>query len=143
MKEVKVRNEAIVNWYNYYRDVCAMWCINHPIELGGEGKVVEIDESKFMHGKYHRGRYRDGQWVLGMIERGSLRCVLIPVADRSEATLLPIILRHVLPGTRIITDCWAAYRNLLNHDTVNQCIVRQSSRQINTYQYHRRHMGSR
>ncbi|CAI9734530.1 Hypothetical predicted protein [Octopus vulgaris] len=122
MGEVEIGREAIVNWYNYFRDVCAMWCFDHPVQLGGEDVVVEIDESKFMHRKYHRGTYREGHWVLGIIERSSLRCVLVPVQDRSAATLLPIITRHVLPGTKIITDSWRAYNSLPNHLTVNHSV---------------------
>ena len=32
--------------------------------VGGEGKVVQIDESKFGKRKYHRGHRVEGQWVL-------------------------------------------------------------------------------
>ena len=45
-------------------------------KLGGEGRVVEIDESKFGRQKYHRGRRVDGQWVFGGVERESKRCFL-------------------------------------------------------------------
>ena len=33
--------------------------------IGGEGIIVEIDESKFGKRKYHRGRIIDGVWVVG------------------------------------------------------------------------------
>ena len=41
--------------------------------LGGEGKVVEVDESKFGKRKYNtnRGRMVDGCWVFGGVERDS------------------------------------------------------------------------
>ena len=59
----------------------------HPIQLCGLGqagraKVVEIDESKYFHRKYHRGQYRDGHWVFGAVERETGRCLLQEVCDR-------------------------------------------------------------
>ena len=36
--------------------------------LGGEGKTVQIDESKIGKRKYHCGHMVDGQWVLGGIQ---------------------------------------------------------------------------
>jgi hypothetical protein len=36
-------------------------------EVTNKPIVVEIDELKFFHRKYHRGMYGDGFWVLGMI----------------------------------------------------------------------------
>ena len=41
------------------------------LKIGGPGKVVEIDESKFGKRKFHRGRRADDVWVLGGIERDS------------------------------------------------------------------------
>ena len=117
--QVSIAWEGALNWYNYFRDICGMYCIDHLIKLGGNGTTVEIDESKFMHGKYHRGRWSEGHWVLGMIERGTMNCVLVPVEDRSAQTLLPIIAQYVLPNTRIITDGWRAYQGLANHQWVN------------------------
>jgi len=39
--------------------------------IGGEGIVVEIDESKFGKRKYSRGHKVDGVWVLEIVERTS------------------------------------------------------------------------
>ena len=121
-EDTGIARKTAVDWQNFIRDVCAHYLIDHPIQLGGANITVEIDESKFMPRKYHRGAYREGHWILGIIERGINNCVLLPVEDRSAATLLPLIQQHVLPGTRIITDQWAAYNSLPNHDSVNHSL---------------------
>ncbi|CAG2247119.1 unnamed protein product [Mytilus edulis] len=38
--------------------------------------------------------------------------VLYPVDDRSANTLVPLIQKHVKPGSRIFSDSWAAYNTL-------------------------------
>ena len=60
---------TVVDWYNFHRDVCTQYFVDHPSKVGGPGKVVEIDESKFGKRKYNRGRYVEGHWVFGGIER--------------------------------------------------------------------------
>lgn len=91
--------------------------------LGGLGKIVEIDESKFGKRKYNRGHHIEGQWVFGGVERDSPNSFLVPVDRRDKETLLPIIQKYILPGSIIISDCWKAYAELqtLNytHQTVN------------------------
>ena len=42
------------------------------------------------------------------------------VPDRSAATLLPIIQRHVRPGTVVHSDEWAAYRSVQQLNLVAQ-----------------------
>jgi len=37
--------------------------------IGGEGKVVEIDELKFGIRNYHRDHRVEDQWVFGVVER--------------------------------------------------------------------------
>lgn len=37
--------------------------------MGGEEKVVEIDESKFWKRKFNRGHYVQDQWVFGEYKR--------------------------------------------------------------------------
>jgi len=77
--------------------------------LGGPGKVVEVDEAKFGKRKFHRGRRVNGVWIFGILERGSNNCVVMPVEDRTEETLLSEIVKYVAPGATIISDCWASY----------------------------------
>ena len=54
----------------------------HPEPLGGPGKVVEIDESKFGKRKYHRGKRVEGAWIFGGYERGSGRVFMVVVEKR-------------------------------------------------------------
>ena len=98
------------------RDIFAeyVWrfVIQDEMKLRGD---VEIDESMFGRKcKYHRGNPHVGckVWVVGLVERGSGRMILYPVENRDEATILKIVRRHVLPGSRIFTDGWGSYRKV-------------------------------
>jgi transposase-like protein len=63
-------------------------------------------------GKYNRGKYVDEQWVFGGVERGTGRCFLVVVKDRSEAKLLELIIKWIFTSTIILSDCWKAYSNI-------------------------------
>ena len=89
MIETGHSSHTVVDWYNFHRDVCAQYFIDHHVQIGGAGKIVEIDESKFGRRKYNRGRYQEGHWVFGGVERGTSKAFMVEVLDRSAATLLP------------------------------------------------------
>jgi len=108
---------TVVDWSNFFRDEAENYVERQSREIGGmdlngEAITVEIDESKFFHRKYHRGQWRQGHWVFGGIERESGKCFLVEVADRTANTLEAKIREHILPGTHIISDGWAAYANI-------------------------------
>ncbi len=102
------------------------WAMNSAEPVGGQGLVVEIDESKFGKRKYHRGHYVEGQWIFGGIERDSGRIFLVPVEDRTSATLVGIIKTWIKPGSTIYSDCWKGYScledNGYEHLTVNHSV---------------------
>lgn len=118
--------ETICDWFTYCLEVCCDIVSEHSRPIGGPGFTVEIDEGKFGKRKFNRGRYVDGQWVFGGICRETKDVFLIPVGRRDRETLLPLILKNILPGTTIISDCWRAYSILgeidYNHLTVNHSI---------------------
>ena len=121
-------NVTIVDWCNFCRDICAQWLAHNDnvTEIGGlrdDGTpiVVEIDESYFFHLKYHRGQYRRGHWVFGVVERESGKCFLVEVADRRRETLENLIRRYILPGSHIVSDGWAAYAHIPQRYLCAQC----------------------
>ena len=125
-REVKVTESVAIDWFNFYRDVCGQYFLDHPITIGGPGKVVEIDESKFGKRKYHRGRSVEGHWVFDGIERGSRESFMMVVPDRSKNTLMPIITQYIRPGTTVISDEWRSYNDIgisgYTHQTVNHSL---------------------
>ena len=102
-----------VNWASYIRELFCQYVFDayHMINFEGE---VEIDESLFGRKiKYHKGQPRGNRiWIFGIVQRENNQIVLYPVSNRNAETLVPLIQRHVYPGTRIYSDSWAAYMNL-------------------------------
>ena len=94
-----------------------------PLMLGGNGVVVQIDESLFRHKpKHHRGRATTNEvWVFGLCDTSQSPAlgVMCIVPDRTAQTLLPIIRRHVRPGTEVHSDQWAAYNRVQQLQPVN------------------------
>ena len=113
--------KTIVNWYGKCREVCSTWIWQNKPKLGGFGKIVEMDESHFAGAaKYGKGRRLgehpwegSNKWGFGLIERGSLDCVLKTVhASRSRAILMPLINESCADGTVFCSDGWKAYAKL-------------------------------
>ena len=114
----------------------AQYFIDHPLQIGGAGKVVE---SKFGRRKYNRGRYQEGHWVFGGIERGSVKAFMVEVDDRSAATRLPIIQQYILPGTTVLSDESRSYRNVTSNSKSFYTLCGSFNR--STYTMNRKYMG--
>lgn len=87
--------------------------------LGGD-KIVEADKA-FIGGKDKRG-HDDKTVVLGIAERGG-DVITRVVAGRSGSFVIPRIMEHVKPGSRVATDEARAFKGLseegFRHGTVN------------------------
>jgi transposase-like protein len=109
----------------------------HPVEsgpLGGENKVVEVDETyvggkeanKHASKRQHRGRGPVGKEpVVTLVERDG-RVRSFHVADVSAKTLKPILKQQIDAASYIMTDESAVYpaaaREFAGHGTVNHSI---------------------
>ena len=83
--EFGISHTTIVDCYNFSRSILE----NFSEQIGGPGKIVEIDESKFGKRKFHKGRKVDGVWVFGGLERDSKKCFFKSVVDRTVNALVP------------------------------------------------------
>lgn len=124
-RQCQINKNTAVSWSKLFRNILKKQLVQSAPMIGGPGKVVEIDESKFGKRKYHRGHRVEGCWVFGGVERESGRAFMIPVKKRSAAYLIPIIRHFVAPGTTIISDCWRAYSGL-NQEGFNHLMVNHS-----------------
>ncbi|KCZ77322.1 hypothetical protein H311_01669, partial [Anncaliia algerae PRA109] len=66
---LKISKDSVVQWFQYFREVCSQKLIKNPIYFGGENNVVQLDESKFLKLKHNRGfatnNLREKIWVFG------------------------------------------------------------------------------
>lgn len=98
-KQLNLALHTVVNWSIFAGDLEMEWCLNNTNQtIGGPGTVVEVDEAKFGHQKYNRGRVLKGQLVFGGVQRRISNIVLEVVKDRSQETLMEVIHRRILPG---------------------------------------------
>ena len=105
--------------------MCSADLLRNPLQLGGPGHVVAIDESVVARAKPGNAHARPvpPQWVFGGVDLGTGSFFMELVPQRDAATLIPIIQRNILPGSTVWSDEWVAYNNLnalgYIHQTVN------------------------
>ncbi|KAL3092885.1 hypothetical protein niasHT_030074 [Heterodera trifolii] len=85
--ELELSQKTAVDWASFCREVFLKTFIDDPMKLGGIGKTVEIDESKFGKRKYWRGHRVDGCWVFGGIERESGR-IFMEIVEKDDIEFL-------------------------------------------------------
>lgn len=126
-RDAPVANSTIADWFGYLRDrlVDAEGLEEGQGQLGGPGRVMQVDEALLGRRKYHRGGVLPGTWVLGMLdEAGGVR--METLTNRNAQTLKEIIQRHIHPGSTVHTDGWRGYSSLrrlgYNHRTVNHSV---------------------
>ena len=112
IRHLGLSSATVTDWLNFCREVCMVCIQGASRRIGGFGTIVEIDESKFIKRKYHRGKAKVcEEWVLGGVCRETGECFMVIGPNRTRQTLQKHIKRYVKEGSVIITDCWAAYND--------------------------------
>ena len=111
VRETEMSKASVIDWFRFCRDICVDYFYRNDDTIGGEGIIVEIDESLLSKRNYNRGRLVGQQWVFGAITRDTpvFQCIVELVPDRSQETLLEVIKRRIRPGSIIMSDCWKSY----------------------------------
>ena len=108
---VGVNRNTAAYYFQRLRDIISYHVEQEAHEIF-EGEI-EVDESYFggtRKGK--RGRGAAGKVpVFGLLKRGGKVYTKI-IIDASGATLLPIIVRKVIPDSIVYSDCWQGYNAL-------------------------------
>ena len=122
--KLKISNKTVIEWIHFFRECCLTTMMETSEKIGGNGIEIEINESKFRKHKYYRGHRVEGQWVFrGREKYNKKKVFMVPVKDRKQKTLIPIIQKWIHTGSIIHSDCWKSYNQLsklgYTHVTVN------------------------
>uniref|UniRef100_A0A182T436 ISXO2-like transposase domain-containing protein n=1 Tax=Anopheles maculatus TaxID=74869 RepID=A0A182T436_9DIPT len=110
MTETGLGRCAVLDWYRLLRDFLFDFEFDLTSrQIDGAGLTVEIDETKVVRRKYNVGRITAShkEWLVGDICRETGDIFLERVDSRTQEVLSALILRHVDPGTSILSYCWA------------------------------------
>ena len=80
LRNVQITLETSVDWRSYCSEVCEHW-FNNQEAIGGNGCIVEIDETLVVRKKYNKGRDLVQTWLFGGIERVSKKNFVVPLLN--------------------------------------------------------------
>lgn len=112
--EAKVNINTVTEWSQFCRDVCLEVCVDDSDVIGGQGVIVEVDESKFLRRKFSHSQEVKGNWIYCGVEKMSKKSFFKIVEKPSKDELLGVIKEFILPGTVIVSSCWKTYNCLLD-----------------------------
>uniref|UniRef100_A0A0P4W4A6 ISXO2-like transposase domain-containing protein n=1 Tax=Scylla olivacea TaxID=85551 RepID=A0A0P4W4A6_SCYOL len=107
-----LQNKTVIQWYQYFRNVCSHYLIQNPIMIGGPGVNVELDVPLMAKKRYNKGHLVPERRVFGGVCPDTQEGFLVLVPDSEATTLLPLIQEHVHPGSIIHTDGSASYKSI-------------------------------
>ena len=116
LDQVAISKKSLVKLISKLRNQCSEFLHRTPVKLGGDGVIVQIDESLMRHKpKYHRGRAPQSElWVFGIADTSvqPAKVYIEQVSNRRSETLLQIVEDHVIEGSIIQSDQWPGYSRI-------------------------------
>ena len=117
-------NSTILELKSIVRDFMTLKLDEEPTKIGGEGKIVQIDETAISKRKYDVGRILKNQqyWMVGGIDEDG-DCFLKITKFRNRDVLENIITANVEAGSTIWTDGWRGYNTLKDLGFVHGVVI--------------------
>lgn len=119
---------TVTDYMNFFRELVIETIETDDTIIGGDGIIIQVDETKIGKRKYHRGHRVEGAWVIVGVEKTEERGVFAEVVrDRSARTIEEVLSRHIARGSILQTDCWRGYSGIAEklgivHQTVNHSV---------------------
>lgn len=116
-----VAPQTILNWFSFCHEIISEYLLKNQVGdglLGGKDSKVEIDVLGFGERKRYSKCIKKGMYILGFIEHGSKNfCLeLTPEEEKHNARyLLPLIQKHVQPGTTVMCDSWLEFNEAFGY----------------------------
>lgn len=120
--------ETIAAYKLYFRQLITDMIEPDDKIIGGNGIIIEVDETKIGKRKHNRGHIVEGAWVIVGVERTAERLVFAEVVERRDAeTIKDVFERHVAIGSILYTDEWKAYETVARHLRLEHHTVKHKS----------------
>ena len=74
-EEYGFSSTTLADWRQFINETILNYIEENSEKVGGDGGVMEIDESKFGKRKYNRGHSAEGQWVVGGVVLFIVWCI--------------------------------------------------------------------
>lgn len=110
---------TVSEWYGFCREICIKVCIKTSEKIGGEGRVVEFEESKIGKRKNKKNfiqQEEEYRCVYVGVEKETDKYFYIVKPLQSKECMYQTLRDWILPGTTIISDCWSTYGCLDDED---------------------------
>ena len=122
----RVSKHAVIQWYNYFRDVMTTYYAQNPIRFNQT--LVHCDET-FIGGKRKYGRGRipavNPRYLFGIIDNNQHKVFMQFINRCDHDSIIPLITRCVPPGSEINTDGDAVYKTLDLMNYTHRVVVHQ------------------
>ena len=120
--------KTVMDFQAIMREEMGKFLFDHGEMLGGDGIIVQVDESVVAKAKISRNKHARPvreQWVFGAYDVNKKHGWIQLVGDRFKETLHSIIKEWCLPGTIIASDGWPAYEGLAELGFEHRVVVHE------------------
>ena len=124
----EVSKTSIIQWFNYFHDVCTTWINNTRLRFDGQIYALLCDETaiggkrKYLHGRY----LKEPRWLFGIVLKQDHKILLRFVPNKEKLTLCPIIYQHCRRGSTINTDGFNSSRILSDMGFTHKVIIHKN-----------------